>query len=92
MICASVRGKLASDMEDSNQSVCAVVWCRVRGSNESSQARDSGSTNSHPKILLGVPPTRRPPRQTMDSLPMTIMAMGIAMTSPMAMVQPTAKQ
>ena len=50
MICASVRGKLASDMEDSNQSVCAVVWCRVRGSNESSQARDSGSTNSHPKI------------------------------------------
>ena len=33
-----------------------------------------------------------PPPQTMDSLPMTIMAMGIAMTSPMAMVQPTAKQ
>ena len=32
------------------------------------------------------------PPQTMDSLPMTIMAMGIAMTSPMAMVQPTAKQ
>ena len=92
MICASVSGKLASDMEDSNQSVRAVVWCRVRGSNESSQARDSGSTNSHPKILLGVPPTRRPPPQTMDSLPMTIMAMGIAMTSPMAMVQPTAKQ
>ena len=61
MICASVRGKLASDMEDSNQSVSAVVWCRVRGSHESSQARDSGSTNSHPKILLGVPPTRRPP-------------------------------
>ena len=90
MICASVHGKLASDMEDSNQSVCAVVWCRVRGSNESSQARDSGSTNSHPKILLGVAPT--PPPQTMDSLPMTIMAMGIAMTSPMAMVQPTAKQ
>ena len=92
MICASVRGKLASDMEDSNQSVCAVVWCRVRGSNESSQARDSGSTNSHPKILLGVPPTCHSPPQSMDSLPMTIMAMGIAMTSPMAMVQPTAKQ
>ena len=92
MICTSVHDKLASDMEDSNQSVCAVVWCRVRGSNESSQARDSGSTNSHPKILLGVPPTCRSPPQTMDSLPITIMAMGIAMTSPMAMVQPTAKQ
>lgn len=33
-----------------------------------------------------------PTPQTKDSLPMTIIAMGIAMTSPMAMVQPTAKQ
>ena len=48
---------------------------------------------SKPKIYwvyrLPAPP---PPPQTKDSLPMTIMAMGIAMTSPMAMVQPTAKK